>query len=110
VLECDPGDGKWGDIADWDQRLKKLEAMGIGTQTPIYAGLLRSMIRDVGSRRTVVAYFSSVYTTKKNGTGLGLAIVHSIMENHHGAIKVKSFVNQGTTFEVVLLFNSNIGR
>ncbi|MBX9681219.1 MAG: ATP-binding protein [Gemmataceae bacterium] len=36
------------------------------------------------------------------GHGLGLSIVRSIVEAHHGNIRVASQVNQGTTFEVRL--------
>lgn len=34
------------------------------------------------------------------GTGLGLSIVQQIVHLHGGHIKVKSIINQGTTFEV----------
>lgn len=36
------------------------------------------------------------------GTGLGLSISYSIIQQHHGNIKVKSRVNRGTTFIVRL--------
>lgn len=36
------------------------------------------------------------------GTGLGLAIVHQSVQLHRGEIAVKSQVNQGTTFSVIL--------
>jgi two-component system sensor histidine kinase PilS (NtrC family) len=55
-------------------------------------------IRSEDLRKIFVPFF----TTKENGTGLGLAIVHSIIENHQGIIKVKSKINEGTTFEVSL--------
>ncbi|MBW1765587.1 MAG: hypothetical protein JRJ65_00870, partial [Deltaproteobacteria bacterium] len=36
------------------------------------------------------------------GTGLGLAIVKGIIEAHHGDIEVKSVVDKGTTFRILL--------
>jgi two-component system, OmpR family, phosphate regulon sensor histidine kinase PhoR len=37
-----------------------------------------------------------------NGTGLGLAIVKSIVDAHHGMIKIDSRIDEGTTFSVCL--------
>ena len=37
-----------------------------------------------------------------HGTGLGLAIVKSIVDAHHGSIRVESKLEQGTTFTVLL--------
>ncbi len=54
--------------------------------------------------------FDPYFTTKgtNEGTGLGLSIVHSIVQAHHGAIRVKSIVNQGTEFIVYLpLYNAD---
>ena len=39
---------------------------------------------------------------EKDGTGLGLSIVKQIIKRHNGNIKVKSKINEGTTFTVIL--------
>lgn len=48
--------------------------------------------------------FDPYFTTKSanEGTGLGLSIVHSIVQSHHGAIRVQSSIGIGTTFTVYL--------
>jgi len=46
--------------------------------------------------------FDPFYTTKDRGTGLGLSIVHKIIEEHDGAIGVKSTPGRGTAFSVYL--------
>lgn len=46
--------------------------------------------------------FDPYFTTKKNGTGLGLAIAYKIVENHGGALQVKSTLGFGTTVSITL--------
>ncbi len=50
--------------------------------------------------------FEPFFTTKKEkGTGLGLSISYRIIESHGGKIEVKSEINKGTTFKVILPIN-----
>ena len=46
--------------------------------------------------------FDLYYTTKKDGNGLGLSITQKIISQHKGSITVKSKINNGTTFKIIL--------
>ncbi|MBI2388283.1 MAG: HAMP domain-containing histidine kinase [Deltaproteobacteria bacterium] len=46
--------------------------------------------------------FDPFFTTKPGGTGLGLSIVRKILEQHGGAVIVRSKAGSGTTVEVEL--------
>jgi signal transduction histidine kinase len=46
--------------------------------------------------------FEPFYTTKARGTGLGLAVVAQIVEEHGGAVSVRSMPDVGTEFTVRL--------
>ena len=46
--------------------------------------------------------FVPFFTTKVDGTGVGLAVSHKIVDNHGGHIKVKSSMQEGTTFSIYL--------
>ena len=49
-------------------------------------------------------------TRERGGSGLGLSICKGIMENHRGAITVKSIPNQETVFTITLPKNSESGK
>ncbi|KOR33420.1 ATPase [Achromatium sp. WMS3] len=53
---------------------------------------------------TLSKIFDPFFTTKPigQGTGLGLSIVYSIVEQHHGEIRVNSTIGQGTQFTLSL--------
>lgn len=53
--------------------------------------------------------FEPFFTTKVvgQGTGLGLSICHSIIEQHHGRIEVKSEVGKGSEFLITVPINQS---
>lgn len=51
--------------------------------------------------------FEPFYTTKSNGTGLGLSVSMNILEQHNGAIKLKSTKQGETIFCISLPLNKN---
>ncbi|MGY3804982.1 sensor histidine kinase [Pigmentibacter ruber] len=60
-------------------------------------------IEDTGSGikpENIDKIFDPFFTTKPigEGTGLGLSITYSLVKQHGGEIKVKSVINEGTTF------------
>jgi signal transduction histidine kinase len=48
------------------------------------------------------AFRSVLRTTKVKGTGLGLAIVARVIETHHGKIKIRSRIGEGTSVNILL--------
>ncbi|MCA9561949.1 MAG: HAMP domain-containing histidine kinase [Myxococcales bacterium] len=52
--------------------------------------------------------FEPFYTTRQKGTGLGLALAHKTVQEHRGEIKLETILGQGTTFTVVLPFDSKL--
>lgn len=51
--------------------------------------------------------FDQRFSKKKNGMGMGLSICKSIVNKHNGEIRVKSTVNEGTEFTIVLPIDLN---
>lgn len=65
-------------------------------------------IRDTGCgipEDILSRIFDPFFTTKSDGTGLGLSISYGIVENNGGKLEVKSKVNEGTTFTLMLPIN-----
>jgi two-component system sensor histidine kinase HydH len=90
--------------------LNALQAMKNGGQLAIVSATrvdssVSFDIRDNGSGISIddlSKIFDPYFTTKPKGTGLGLAIVHKIIEAHHGQIKARSIIGQGTVFSIIL--------
>ncbi len=66
---------------------------------------LRLSVSDTGhgiDPATLARIFDPFFTTKSpgEGTGLGLSIVQGIVANHGAALRVRSHIGQGTTFEI----------
>jgi signal transduction histidine kinase len=61
-------------------------------------GIPQSMIDNVFDPYFTTKHKSSIH----NGTGLGLFIAHQNMQDHDGAIEVKSKFNKGTVFTLTL--------
>ncbi|MBX0327516.1 PAS domain S-box protein [Oscillochloris sp. ZM17-4] len=62
-------------------------------------------ISDTGagiSSQDLPKIFEPFYTTRIKGTGLSLALSHSIVEQHHGEMAVRSELGQGTLFRIRL--------
>ena len=70
-------------------------------------GYVELAISDTGhgiSEKDMENIFLPFYTTKEDGKGigLGLSVVYGIIARHHGTIDVKSELDKGTKFTVIL--------
>jgi len=62
-------------------------------------------VSDTGcgmDKETISKIFDPFFTTKFTGRGLGMSAVLGIVRGHHGALKIYSEPNQGTTFKFLL--------
>jgi signal transduction histidine kinase len=63
------------------------------------------MIPEVAAR-----IFEPFFTTKASGTGLGLAVVKRIVEEHGGAVAVRSVPGSGTVFALRFPFAAAVEK
>ena len=66
---------------------------------------IRIMVTDEGKGipdDVLPSIFEPLFSTKAKNTGLGLSLVQGIVEQHAGVIDVKSKVNEGATFTIIL--------
>ena len=66
---------------------------------------IRIMVTDTGKGipdDVLPHIFEPLFSTKAKNTGLGLSLVYGIVEQHTGVIDVKSKVDEGTTFTIIL--------
>ncbi|MCF6147186.1 MAG: PAS domain S-box protein [Candidatus Kuenenia sp.] len=97
----------------WNLFINSLDAMPNGGRirvvvrktTLFLRNAIEIIISDNGIGMTdheINKVFEPFYTTKSEGTGLGLSVVQRIIDEHGGAIDVKSKYGKGTTFYIKL--------
>jgi len=81
------------------------ELMDTVKGAPYSGNFVKIVLSDTGSgipEEFIDKIFDPYFTTKNKGSGLGLAISNTIISKHQGVMKVKSSVDNGTTFTVFL--------
>ena len=66
-------------------------------------GISREDIKNVFNR-----FYKAESSAIQEGTGIGLALVKELVELHHGSITVKSELNKGTRFNILLPMNKEL--
>ncbi|NCB01620.1 MAG: GHKL domain-containing protein [Spirochaetia bacterium] len=77
----------------------------LSIKTRNYGNSVAISIQDNGcgmDEKTQNKIFEPYFTTKETGSGLGLTMVFKVMKEHGGDITVKSALNKGTTFTLLL--------
>ena len=99
-------EGGWIEISLQASQLAEEELQDAYVGARLAAGTWLSMrVRDNGrgmDPATLARIFDPFFTTKTTGRGLGMAVVLGIVRGHEGAIRVRSGVGEGTTFEILL--------
>jgi PAS domain S-box-containing protein len=99
ALDAMPGGGVLVLRAGWTV-VESLGAAGAGAARRV---AIEIEDNGVGIPPAIVdRIFNPFFSTKAAGTGLGLALTHKIIDDHGGAIDVRSTPGAGTTFRLVL--------
>lgn len=87
------------------QTISRTEAEELGLPPREEWGVIEVSDAGIGIPPENVGYiFDPFFTTKEKGkgTGLGLSIAYGIVQQHRGAISVKSMIGEGATFAIYL--------
>lgn len=122
LIQCPEALTVWGSGERLEQLLlnlarNALQAMPQGGNLAIGAaqagGLALVTVEDSGAgiaEENLSRIFEPFFTTKARGTGLGLALSRKIVEEHGGAIELRSVVDRGTTVTLRLPLTNNDSR
>ncbi len=85
--------------------LRVITRLRHGTKGGELAAFVEIAFQDSGKgipEESLSDIFIPFFTTREGGTGLGLPICQRIIENHRGAIEVRSHAGKGSVFTVLL--------
>jgi signal transduction histidine kinase len=108
AVECNPGQINQVFMNILANAAQSIDGQGeIRISTEQHGDEVWVRVQDTGKgipEENLSRIFEPFFTTKAvgDGTGLGLAITHGIIEQHGGAIEVKSEVGKGTEFIIRL--------